>query len=63
MHRHPQARIDVQGGGSSAGIYAATHRAADLGASSRELIGEEKNWWRFPSHMTALRLSSTLPTP
>ncbi len=42
MHRHPGVRIDVQGGGSSAGIYAATQGAADLGASSRELLGEEK---------------------
>ncbi len=48
MHRHPQARIDVQGGGSSAGIYAATHGAADLGASSRELIGEEKKLVEIP---------------
>ena len=42
MHQHPGVRIDVQGGGSSAGIYAATQGAADLGASSRELLGEEK---------------------
>jgi phosphate transport system substrate-binding protein len=42
MHRHSEVRIDVQGGGSSAGIYAATQGAADLGASSRELLGEEK---------------------
>jgi phosphate transport system substrate-binding protein len=48
MHRHPQARIDVQGGGSSAGIYAATHGAADLGASSRELIGKEKKLLEIP---------------
>jgi phosphate transport system substrate-binding protein len=48
MHRHPSARIDVQGGGSSAGIYAATHGAADLGASSRELIGEEKKLIEIP---------------
>ena len=42
MHQHPGVRIDVQGGGSSAGIYAATQGAADLGASSRELLGQEK---------------------
>jgi phosphate transport system substrate-binding protein len=48
MHRHPGARIDVQGGGSSAGIYAATHGAADLGASSRELIGEENKLVKIP---------------
>jgi phosphate transport system substrate-binding protein len=48
MHRHPGVRIDVQGGGSSAGIYAATHGAADLGASSRELLGEEKQLVQIP---------------
>ncbi len=48
MHRHPGARVDVQGGGSSAGIYAATHGAADLGASSRELLGEEKKLVEIP---------------
>ncbi len=48
VHRHPGARIDVQGGGSSAGIYAATHGAADLGASSRELIGKEKKLVQIP---------------
>jgi phosphate transport system substrate-binding protein len=48
MHRHPGTRIDVQGGGSSAGIYAVTHGAADLGASSRELLGEEKKLIEIP---------------
>jgi phosphate transport system substrate-binding protein len=48
MHHHPNIRIDVQGGGSSAGIFAAEHGAADLGASSRELIGKEKNLQEIP---------------
>jgi phosphate transport system substrate-binding protein len=48
MNHHPHARIDVQGGGSSAGIYAATHGAADLGASSRELLGAEKQLIEIP---------------
>jgi len=48
MHQHPQIRIDVQGGGSSAGIFAAEQGAADLGASSRELIGKEKNLQEIP---------------
>jgi phosphate transport system substrate-binding protein len=48
MHQHPGVRIDVQGGGSSAGIYAATQGAADLGASSRELLGQEKNLVEMP---------------
>jgi phosphate transport system substrate-binding protein len=42
MREHPQVRIDVQGGGSSAGIFAAENGAADLGASSRELTEPEK---------------------
>jgi phosphate transport system substrate-binding protein len=48
MRQHPEARIDVQGGGSSAGIYAATQGAANLGASSRELTPEEKNLVEIP---------------
>ncbi len=48
MNRHPGARIDVQGGGSSAGIYAATQGAADLGASSRELVAAEKQLLEIP---------------
>jgi phosphate transport system substrate-binding protein len=43
MQQHPGMRIDVQGGGSSAGIFAAQQGAADLGASSRELVPKEKN--------------------
>ncbi len=48
MHRHPGKRVDVQGGGSSAGIYAASQGAADLGASSRELLGPEKKLLEIP---------------
>jgi phosphate transport system substrate-binding protein len=48
MRQHPQIRIDVQGGGSSAGIFAAEQGAADLGASSRELTGKEKNLQEIP---------------
>jgi phosphate transport system substrate-binding protein len=48
MHEHPDVRIDVQGGGSSAGVFAAEQGAADLGASSRELIGKEKNLQEIP---------------
>ncbi len=42
IQQHPGVRIDVQGGGSSAGIFAAQQGAADLGASSRELVPAEK---------------------
>jgi phosphate transport system substrate-binding protein len=48
LQEHPTCRIDVQGGGSSAGIFAAEHGAADLGASSRELLGKEKNLTEIP---------------
>jgi phosphate transport system substrate-binding protein len=48
MHQHPGCRIDVQGGGSSAGIYAAEQGAADLGTSSRELVPAEKNLTEIP---------------
>ncbi len=37
--------INVQGGGSSAGIMAVQQRAADIGASSRELTPAEKRLW------------------
>lgn len=48
MRQHPQVRIDIQGGGSSAGIYAAQQGAADLGASSRELVEREKELLEIP---------------
>jgi phosphate transport system substrate-binding protein len=48
MRTHPLARIDIQGGGSSAGIYAAQQGAADLGASSRELVKSEKELTEIP---------------
>ena len=48
MQQHPRARIEVQGGGSSAGIFAADHGAADLGASSRELVAAEKHLTEIP---------------
>jgi phosphate transport system substrate-binding protein len=48
MSTHPEIRIDVQGGGSSAGIFAAQQGAADLGASSRELTPPEKALQEIP---------------
>jgi phosphate transport system substrate-binding protein len=42
MQHHPGLLINVQGGGSSAGIMAVQQRAADIGASSRELNSSEK---------------------
>ncbi len=48
MREHPQIRIDIQGGGSSAGILAAQQGAADMGASSRELVKGEKDLLEIP---------------
>jgi phosphate transport system substrate-binding protein len=48
MHQHPKCLINVQGGGSNAGVYAARQGAADLGASSRELVAAEKDLIETP---------------
>jgi len=45
MILHPDITIDIQGGGSAAGIMAAQSGTADIGMSSRELKDEEKNLW------------------
>ncbi|MDH7498474.1 MAG: substrate-binding domain-containing protein, partial [Syntrophomonadaceae bacterium] len=45
--RHPQVKINVQGGGSTQGIEAAKTGVADIGASSRELKPEEKGLKEF----------------
>jgi len=37
--------IDVQGGGSAAGIMSAQTNTADIGMSSRDLAGDEKKLW------------------
>ncbi len=42
MILNPEAEIDIQGGGSSAGITAAQTHSADIGMSSRALKEEEK---------------------
>jgi phosphate transport system substrate-binding protein len=44
---HPERVIDVQGGGSSAGIMAVESGIADIGMSSRELRGSEDRLWRI----------------
>jgi len=45
MILHPEAVIDIQGGGSSAGIMAAQTGTSDLGMSSRILKDDEKSLW------------------
>jgi phosphate transport system substrate-binding protein len=43
MEKYPDIVVNVQGGGSSAGIQAAKSGVADIGTSSRELKPEEKD--------------------
>jgi phosphate transport system substrate-binding protein len=45
MKTHPGINIDVQGGGSAAGILAAQSATADIGMSSRDLVGNELSLW------------------
>lgn len=45
MKLHPGIQIDVQGGGSSAGVMSAQTNTADIGMSSRSLTGEELKLW------------------
>ncbi len=44
---NPTTQIDIQGGGSSAGITAAQTQSADIGMSSRGLKDEEKSLWNI----------------
>ncbi len=44
MHRYPQTKIYVQGGGSTAGIEAVRTSVANIGMSSRALLPNEKNF-------------------
>ncbi len=47
LHKHPNVEINVQGGGSSAGIQATKNHICDIGMSSRHLTPEEQgfNQW------------------
>ncbi len=45
MTLHPGTSIDIQGGGSAAGIMAAQNGTADIGMSSRSLNDTEKGLW------------------
>ena len=47
MARHPDLGVDVQGGGSSAGIQACKSGACQIGMSSRELKGDEKDFFEI----------------
>ncbi|MGQ9707993.1 MAG: phosphate ABC transporter substrate-binding protein [bacterium] len=43
MHGHPGVEINVQGGGSSAGVRAVQNHICDIGMCSRQLNPEENN--------------------
>lgn len=45
MGLNPGSEIDIQGGGSAAGITAAQSGSADIGMSSRALKDDEKSLW------------------
>jgi phosphate transport system substrate-binding protein len=45
MRNNPGTTVDVQGGGSAAGIMAAQTGTADIGMSSRDLSGDELSLW------------------
>lgn len=47
MKLYPDIIIDVQGGGSSAGIKSAQTNTADIGMSSRSLKEDEMDLWSF----------------
>jgi len=54
MLDHPQSRVFVQGGGSTAGIEAVRTHAADSGMVSRSLMPEEKNLYAVTIAMDAI---------
>jgi phosphate transport system substrate-binding protein len=56
MRAHPDAKISVQGGGSSAGVRACQSRICAIGMSSRELNPEEKGLVEIPIALDAIAL-------
>jgi phosphate transport system substrate-binding protein len=56
MRTHPDAHVNVQGGGSSAGIRACQSRICGIGMSSRELTAEEKGLVEIPIALDAIAL-------
>ena len=56
VNTHPGHVIDVQGGGSSAGIQAVESHTADIGMSSRNLRDAEKDLWSIEIAKDALAI-------
>lgn len=56
MNNYPQIIINVQGGGSGAGIMATMSGTADIGMSSRELTGDEEELWSVAIAIDGLAL-------
>lgn len=54
MIMNPDSPIDIQGGGSSAGITAAQSESADIGMSSRSLHEDELDLWQIEIAMDGL---------
>ncbi|MCL2109130.1 MAG: phosphate ABC transporter substrate-binding protein [Oscillospiraceae bacterium] len=55
-HLYPERAVNVQGGGSSAGIRAVESGIADIGMSSRSLTGSELDLWAVEIAKDALAL-------
>ena len=60
MTLHPGVSIDVQGGGSAAGIMATQSGTTDIGMSSRNLQGSETSLWSVEIARDGLPSSSIL---
>lgn len=56
MIENPESPIDIQGGGSSAGITAAQSESAAIGMSSRSLKDDELDLWQIEIAMDGLVL-------
>jgi len=56
MHTHPGIEINVQGGGSSAGVRAVQNRICHIGMASRALVGPETTLTAIPIAFDAIVL-------
>ncbi len=63
MHAHPGIRVNVQGGGSSAGIMAVRNHVCDVGMSSRELHKDESALTSIPIAYDAIVIIVHISNP